>query len=62
MGDVTYTCNTWEISDVYVIFYTTLAFSLPELWEMECGSVEDYCLEKNANHCSPVAFRLVSAY
>ena len=29
---------------------------------MECGSVEDYCLEKNINYCSPVAFRLVPVY
>ena len=39
-----------------------LAFSLPELWKMACRSVEDYCLEKNTNLCSPVAFRLVRAY
>ena len=28
---------------------------------MECGSVEDYCLEKT-NYCSPVTFRLVPVY
>ena len=36
-----------------------LAFSLPELWTSACRSVEDFCLEKNMNYCSPVEFRLV---
>ena len=29
---------------------------------MTCGSVEDCCLEKNTNHCSPVVLMLVTIY
>ena len=40
------------------IIILALVFSLPELWEMECGSVEDYCLEKKLLQ----SFRLVPVY
>ena len=36
-----------------------LAFSLPEI---VCRSVEDYCLEKDTDYCSPVAIRPVPVY